>query len=742
MERKDFPKAAFGYVKDEQCFLLHHDPERVKSGKEHETVDLSLLTLALHLVAAVPMTDAERDRTRRHLETHANVLLWTDPASDGLPIALHDKLREFAFFKANLDGVGEVPPVQTEARGTAYILYDKRTREMSWMVNYLGLSSTETAAHFHIGKAGKLGDITISVQTGNPKQGNVTLTEAQAKDLFEGNLYLNIHSAAYPVGEIRGQVIPSAVSRSNNSETDAGAHLPGQKKKKKDKDKGSEAAQIKPPKERDPKAQTPHLQPGKGENGNGAVYSGKDQSTDAKQIVPPDSPPRNPGAMPSGQIRPDALGPANKNPGPGTVTTPPQEVKPKGQKKESLQVEKNRKSGGGGPDVITPPKEVKPKADVRQVHKQTDRGAILSREQKDGKQKPNVEVRTTHKQGDKGAVYSGRVDFAQPLVNILVDPEQPLSADETARRIMENGNSTGAPNQPPAATDQEKAAGLSGGVPRVTMSNLADKNNTDLRKIIDEENAARSSAPGRPGPGSTKLRERVVSLLSDKQFRGRVVIFQVTGGDKKKDYAVLRMEADPQILQAINDLPDSAFAVIERGGRKDGQGRTIPRNFRHLPYKNADSSIDLPRLRNALSRMNQVQANNPSDNTSRIRQAARTALIKAAKAHLPDGVFADKGKVSLQKIIAEFDKDLLERSARGEIPVTAQLMEVKKESVVKLFRLRMGSKERPVTFFVRVREDGAGNTVAVEFEFDTFLPARAIPDFAKFLKGLKIPKET
>ena len=32
----------------------------------------------------------------------------------------------------------------------------------------------------------------------------------------------------------------------------------------------------------------------------------------------------------------------------------------------------------------------------------------------------------------------------------------------------------------------------------------------------------------------------------------------------------------------INDLPDAAFAVIESGGRKDAQGKTIPRRLRHL----------------------------------------------------------------------------------------------------------------------------------------------------------------
>lgn len=56
----------------------------------------------------------------------------------------------------------------------------------------------------------------------------------------------------------------------------------------------------------------------------------------------------------------------------------------------------------------------------------------------------------------------------------------------------------------------------------------------------------------------------------------------------------------------VNDLPDSAFAYIEPGGRKDSQRKTVPRSLRHLPYKNHLGQVDLPHLRNALSRLSQV----------------------------------------------------------------------------------------------------------------------------------------
>lgn len=55
----------------------------------------------------------------------------------------------------------------------------------------------------------------------------------------------------------------------------------------------------------------------------------------------------------------------------------------------------------------------------------------------------------------------------------------------------------------------------------------------------------------------------------------------------------------------INNLPDSSFAYVEPGGKKDDQGKTVPRSKRHFPFKNATGKVDLPHLRNALARVPQ-----------------------------------------------------------------------------------------------------------------------------------------
>lgn len=79
----------------------------------------------------------------------------------------------------------------------------------------------------------------------------------------------------------------------------------------------------------------------------------------------------------------------------------------------------------------------------------------------------------------------------------------------------------------------------------------------------------------------------------------------------------------------INDFPDSSFAIIMPGGEKDDDGKTVPRSLRKLPFKNKQGAVDIPHLRNALSRLPQVK-----DVSDAQIAKARTILNKAADEHL------------------------------------------------------------------------------------------------------------
>ena len=111
--------------------------------------------------------------------------------------------------KATLDGKSEVPPNASAGTGTADIDYDPATKKLSWKLTYSGLSGAATAAHFHgPAEAGKNGGVAVAIPnaTSSPAEGSAMLTDAQAADLTAGKYYVNVHTAANPGGEIRGQV--------------------------------------------------------------------------------------------------------------------------------------------------------------------------------------------------------------------------------------------------------------------------------------------------------------------------------------------------------------------------------------------------------------------------------------------------------------------------------------------------------------------------------------------------------
>ena len=111
-------------------------------------------------------------------------------------------------FGANLTGAEEVPPVDTAATGTADVTWNADSKELSWTIEFSGLSGPATAAHFH-GPAApgeNAGPVVTIEDLESPSEGTATLTDEQAEQLAGGQWYLNIHTAANPDVEIRGQV--------------------------------------------------------------------------------------------------------------------------------------------------------------------------------------------------------------------------------------------------------------------------------------------------------------------------------------------------------------------------------------------------------------------------------------------------------------------------------------------------------------------------------------------------------
>ncbi|ASY63035.1 hypothetical protein SJ05684_c15930 [Sinorhizobium sojae CCBAU 05684] len=117
-------------------------------------------------------------------------------------------LAEEMKFEAELKGSEEVPPAETGATGTADVTYDTESKNLTWTIEQSGLSGDVTAAHFHGPAApGENAPPMVPIELSALSEGSATLDEAQASALTEGRMYINLHTAAHPDGEIRGQVV-------------------------------------------------------------------------------------------------------------------------------------------------------------------------------------------------------------------------------------------------------------------------------------------------------------------------------------------------------------------------------------------------------------------------------------------------------------------------------------------------------------------------------------------------------
>ncbi len=110
--------------------------------------------------------------------------------------------------KATLSGASEVPPNQSGGSGMVTATFDTATKQLSWQGNYSGLSGPVTAAHFHgPAEPGKNAGVALAITPNtSPFSGSATLSDTQASDLLAGRWYVNIHTAANPGGEVRGQL--------------------------------------------------------------------------------------------------------------------------------------------------------------------------------------------------------------------------------------------------------------------------------------------------------------------------------------------------------------------------------------------------------------------------------------------------------------------------------------------------------------------------------------------------------
>ena len=110
-----------------------------------------------------------------------------------------------------MDGSQEVPPTASSGVATANLSVDINTGAVTGSITFNGLTGPAQAAHFHQAAAGSNGPVIIPLTVPSAAAGTITvsgvvLNAGQLAALASNQLYLNIHTAANPNGEIRGQI--------------------------------------------------------------------------------------------------------------------------------------------------------------------------------------------------------------------------------------------------------------------------------------------------------------------------------------------------------------------------------------------------------------------------------------------------------------------------------------------------------------------------------------------------------
>ena len=116
-------------------------------------------------------------------------------------------VSDIVTFKATLSGTNEVPSNTSMASGSSTLTYNKSTKTFSIVTTYSGL--TPTMGHIHKAVKGINGAVIFpftNVGT-SPIKLESSLTDEQFQAMEKDSMYVNLHTTAFPGGEIRGQLM-------------------------------------------------------------------------------------------------------------------------------------------------------------------------------------------------------------------------------------------------------------------------------------------------------------------------------------------------------------------------------------------------------------------------------------------------------------------------------------------------------------------------------------------------------
>lgn len=157
-----------------------------------------------------------------------------------LIVALAPVARGAEVFTASLDGANSVPPIAGDGTGSATVTISDDGQSVSWDVSYSGLTAAPGAGHIHFAAANANGPVmipfatvTATGSTGSFNAADYAGGEGLPADwagvlaaIRGGNSYVNIHTAANPGGEIRGQ-LPAGTTPPTDTESVATTRTEG-----------------------------------------------------------------------------------------------------------------------------------------------------------------------------------------------------------------------------------------------------------------------------------------------------------------------------------------------------------------------------------------------------------------------------------------------------------------------------------------------------------------------------------
>lgn len=146
------------------------------------------------------------------IQSTSPVRLFTRVAPLALLLLAAGNLHAELPIEVTLTGSAVVPPVTTIATGTGQFTITPDHKVIGSIKVY---EITPTMVHIHEAAPGKNGPPIITLgKTANDSYAvppDARLSNEQYASYLAGNLYVHVHSASYPNGELRGQLLSTAI---------------------------------------------------------------------------------------------------------------------------------------------------------------------------------------------------------------------------------------------------------------------------------------------------------------------------------------------------------------------------------------------------------------------------------------------------------------------------------------------------------------------------------------------------